>query len=307
MSVQTEAGRDAVSAIRVVWFCLESAGKQVCPTQRTAYLQFLAYGHGALRANDFQPADVATRTALHCVHGRHTSEVYAHTLQQQGAQLLLCQVHLPGVEVLGRQVVIVQHTCQQILVIGVAEGVLHTLQVRLVDVLPGVLELLGTSSAALREACVAYLSLVHQHLTACCPHRLARIGIGLARDAAVALAMVVGTDIEDAVVLAVVPAYDFLVRLGEGEEARTLVLQCLALMYLSQQPAAADDRRRLHELHGAVGIHLAGYYACQVLLHGQYVDGHYLVLVHHQTQRAWEGECLAPFPVKAQPYGDIVQ
>ena len=100
----------------------------------------------------------------------------------------------------------------------VAEGVLHTLEVRVVLVLPATLELLGPSSAALREPGVADLPFGGQHLSGGGPDGRVYFRTRGARDALVALAMIIGADVEDGVVFAVVPSDEFGVRASEGEE-----------------------------------------------------------------------------------------
>ena len=63
------------------------------------------------------------------------------------------------------------------------------------------------------------------------------MGVGSPCDALVALAMVVGTDIEDGVVVAIVPADEFVLFLREREEAiggsgaAARVFPCLHLSY----------------------------------------------------------------------------
>ena len=55
-------------------------------------------------------------------------------------------------------------------------------------------------------------------------------------DTLVALTVVIGTDIEDGVVLAVVPSDQFVVFLGKREEAVVTVLMLTTLLHLGQQP-----------------------------------------------------------------------
>ena len=93
-------------------------------------------------------------------------------------------------------------------------------------------------------------------------------------DALVALAVVVGTDVEDGVILAVVPANEFVVLFHEREErVAASILQLASLLNLGQQPRTADDGVGLQQFERRRGRHLAGDDAGQVALDRQFVDG----------------------------------
>ena len=74
------------------------------------------------------------------------------------------------------------------------------------------------------------------------------MGVVGAGDALIALAVVVGTHIEDGVILAVVPTDELVVALGEREEIVATALVLFALLYLCQQPRARYHRVGLEEL-----------------------------------------------------------
>ena len=61
--------------------------------------------------------------------------------------------------------------------------------------------------------------------------------------------MVIGTDIEDGMVLTVIPSYQRVVFLYEGEEAVASLAHLTTLLHLCQEPAAGDDGMGLKELH----------------------------------------------------------
>ena len=183
---------------------------------------------------------------------------------------------MPTVEVGCLLVVVVKHLRQYLLVVGVAESlrrsanplfgisldgevgqlggldvlaaasvlarneVSYTYKIRLLDVLPAILELLCRASAALREACVAYLVAFHKYLSAGFVYSLCNVGACSLCYALIALAVVVGTHVKDGMVLAVVPLDKLVVLSDEGEES-VLSGTCLllaALLYLRQQPTA---------------------------------------------------------------------
>ena len=139
--------------------------------------------------------------------------------------------HFPTVEVGGFLVVVVEHLREDLLVGGVAEGVrggaypavgfgfLRQVgevgmcfavpllgKIGVFHIFPAILELLEGTAAAFGEAGVAYLSTGHQYLAAGSGNGLLHYFGGGTRDALVALAMVVGTDVEVSVVFTVVPA-----------------------------------------------------------------------------------------------------
>ena len=140
---------------------------------------------------------------------------------------------MPAVEVGRLLVVVVEHLGEHLLVVGVAEGrrrsadpafgvgfyaqvagqvfrrrVGNALQIGHVTVFPAGAELLGDAPAALAEAGIADLTVVGEHLATRLTDGLLHMGRGLTRDALIALAVVVGADVEERVVLAVVPSYD---------------------------------------------------------------------------------------------------
>ena len=241
--------------------------------ERAAYLEFLANSKGALGTHDAQFPDAAALAALQRFEVGDVAKVHLQLTADQLRQFLLRVLHRPAVEVGRLLVVVVEHLRQHVAVVGVAIGTRDGRQVGFRGVLPAILELLRLTAAALREAGVAQLSLIGEHLSACSLHGLGHsrdVGVG---DALIALAMVVGTDVEDGVVLAVVPTDAFALAFDEGEERRRLLGMFLPAKHLRIEPAAADDCRSLQELQRATALHLAADDACQVVFDGQDVDG----------------------------------
>ena len=73
------------------------------------------------------------------------------------------------------------------------------------------------------------------------------------RNALIALTVVVGTDIEDGVVLTIVPADDLVILLDEGEETVLSTVESTTLFHLCQKPRTGDDGMGLEELEGGCG------------------------------------------------------
>ena len=126
-------------------------------------------------------------------------------------------------------------------------------------------------------------------------------------DALIALAVVVGADVEDGVVLAVVPAYESVVFLDKGEKVVARLSHLAALLHLCQEPRAGDDGMGLEQLEARRGAHLARDDALEVSLYGQLIDGAYLVRLHHKVQGAEEGLCLLAFPMEVDAYGHVAE
>ena len=124
-----------------------------------------------------------------------------------------------------------------VFVLHALSRVAHSQQVRHLDVFPAILILFTYATTAFTEACVANLAFRHQYLTTCCSNSLGHVGACFLRDALVALAVVVGANVKDGMIFAVVPLNQFVVFLDEREEAVSAFLQFLALIHLRQQPA----------------------------------------------------------------------
>ena len=145
-------------------------------------------------------------------------------------------------------------------------------------------------------------------------HLAARFGHGLlhcrpcgAGDALVALAMVVGANVEERVVVAVVPTYELAAVAHETEEAARITRVATAPLHLAQQPAARDDGVRLEQFERGVGIHFRTDDAFKILLSGQFVDDHNLLLVGQQAQASAESLVLVALPVEAHADGNVLQ
>ena len=166
-------------------------------------------------------------------------------------------------------IVVVEHLAKHRLVGGVAESIrrsadeslevfhivsfshvgriAHALEVRLVDILPAVFKLFGDSATAFREASVADVAIVGEHLTASIFDGFSHMRTRLHGNALVALTMVVGTNIEDGVVFAVVPFYQRVVALFEREEVVATLFLLATFLHLSQQPRARNHGMSLEK------------------------------------------------------------
>ena len=231
--------------------------------QRTANFQFLTDGKGLLGSDNLKFADSSTLSALHRLHVEDGTQVHLQFVGDELLQFLLAERFLPAVEVDGFLIIVVEHLGEDFLILRVAESwrieadpflclfligqiwqcMFHTQgdvanrrEISLRCVLPAILEFLGDSAAAFRESCVADFFAVHQNL----PLGLAD-GFGYMRrsffgDALVALAVVVGTDIKEGMVFAVVPADECIFLPGEGEEVVAALSHLSALLHLCQKP-----------------------------------------------------------------------
>ena len=202
-------------------------------SQPAADFQFLSDRQGQFRADDFQFLDTARLAPLHRNKVDDAAEVTAALLLDNVRQFFLCIAHLPTVEIRSRLVKTIQDLSQQRLVGGIAKSIgrgsypllgigflrqvegdaplriiTDRIQVRMASriLAPASREGFRRPAATLREAGVAYLVLRNQHFSPRRGYSGRSLGIGRLRYALVTLAMVVGTDVEEFVILAVVPA-----------------------------------------------------------------------------------------------------
>ena len=123
--------------------------------------------------------------------------------------------HLPTVEVGRLLVEVVEHLREDMLVAGVAVRIVETHKIRLGCVFPAILEFLRFPATAFREAGVADLIIIGEDLSTGGADGLHHMGVAGLGDTLITLTMVIGTDIEDGVILPVVPADDLIVFLDE--------------------------------------------------------------------------------------------
>ena len=270
-------------------------------------LEFLADGERLLRAHDLQLPDAAALAPLQGDEVQDLTEVLLQLAADEFGELLLGVFHRPTVEVGRLLVVVVEHAREDLLVAGVAVGVVEGDEVGLRRVFPAVLELLGLTATALMEAGVADLVSVGEHLSARRGNGLRHLRTAGHRDALVTLAVVVGADIVDGVVFAVVPADDLIFLLDEREETVAAVLMTAALLHLCQEPGTGDDGVGLEELGGGRGRHLTGDDTREVALHGEFVDGHDLIGLDDDGQRSLERLPALALPVEVHADGDVVE
>ena len=134
------------------------------------------------------------------------------------------------------------------LVGSITIGILNTDEVRLGRVLPAILEFLSDASATLVETGIADVTVVSENLSACQADGFLHMLVARMADALIALAMVIGTHIEDRMVFAVVSTDELVILLDKREETVIAILVLAALLHLGQQPRAADDGMSLEKL-----------------------------------------------------------
>ena len=246
--MKDEAGGDAIG-IDVLPLNGEGSTFQVAVAEGAADLQLLADGEGAFATHNLQLDNALSRSAL---YGDEVEDVAQVVHLQVGADVALClglrERHSPAVEVGGLLIIVVEHLTDDLRVAGVAEGVFDAFEIGVVFVFPTALEGLGVAATALGEAGIAHLAVADEHLSSGSFHGCLHLWTGLSRDALITLAVVIGADIVGRVCLAVSPADEFVVGLGEGEEVMAPLRSFLAALHLCVEPAAADDGRSLQEL-----------------------------------------------------------
>ena len=180
------------------------------------------------------------------------------------------------------------------------------MQGRHLQIVPAVTELIGASATTLTEARIAHLVVIGEHQTACLAHSITHGGVLDAADALIALAMVIGTNVEERVLLPVIPAHQAGGCLLDGRCLGYSV--CLAAAaHLCEKPTAAHYGRCLEVLQGACGFHFAADDTGEIVLHQRVVDGEQSILIHYQTQVAAEGLRLTALPVEGLADGHICQ
>ena len=112
--------------------------------------------------------------------------------------------YCPAVEVC-RLVIVVEYLREYLGVVGVAERVVYDAEVGMRRVVPTALIELGDASAALAEAGIAHLALIAEYDASRGAYGLIHLWGHLTAHTLVALAMVIGADIEMGVSFAVVP------------------------------------------------------------------------------------------------------
>ena len=133
------------------------------------------------------------------------------------------------------------------LVVSIAIGIVERNEIRLRRIFPAILELLRLSATTLREARITDFILVCQNLSASGLNGLFYGRTRLFGDALITLAMVIGTDIEDGMVVAVVPANHLIILLDKREERSPTLFLSLTFGHLRQEPRTGDDGMRLQE------------------------------------------------------------
>ena len=98
------------------------------------------------------------------------------------------------------------------------------------------MEFLGDTAAALGEPGIADFLAIHQNLSLGLADSFCHMRRSLLGDALVALAVVVGADIKDGVVFAVVPADEHVVFLDKREKIVAALSHVSALLHLCQEP-----------------------------------------------------------------------
>ena len=184
-------------------------------------------------------------------------------------------------EVKGLLVVVVEDLGEDLVVLAVAPGVVHALQVGVVDIFPAGTEELGLAAAALGVAGVAELALIAQHLAPGLVDDRADVVAHGHRKSLISLTMIIRAHVE-VVVRGVV-------------------------FHSRHQPASGDDGVGLEQVHGGAGLHLGGDDAQQVVLHAHEVHRADLVPLDDEFQAAGVLQRAFLLPVEVDADHDVVQ
>ena len=168
-------------------------------------LEFLADGKGLLAAHDLQLPDAAALAAGYRDEVDDLAEVIlqlaVHELREFGLRIF----HLPAIEVGCLLIKVVEHLREDVLVVGVAVRIVEAHEIRLGRVFPTILELFRLSD----------LVAIGENLSTGGADGLYHMGVAGLGDTLITLTMIIGADIEDGMILAVVPADDLIVFLDE--------------------------------------------------------------------------------------------
>ena len=96
--------------------------------------------------------------------------------------------------------------------------------------------------------------------------------------------MVIGTDIKNGMILAVVPADEFVILLDKREETVLMFTSLFTTTHLCQKPRTTDDCMGLQQFKTRRSLHLTGNDGGEILLDGQFIDGRNLVGLYHKSQ-----------------------
>ena len=207
--------------------------------ERAAYLQFLSDDECLAGTLDAEFADASASATLQRFERHNLTEILLLLCADELGQFLLAVFHLPAVEIGGLLIIVVEHLREHLPVLGVAEGIgrlpdptlkeslvafllgsqtddiTHGAEIGFGRVFPTILVLLADAATALAETGIAdFAGMADDETTGGADGSICILA-QLAGDALVALAMVIGTDIEDGMVFTVIPADNLVLFLDE--------------------------------------------------------------------------------------------
>ena len=294
--------------------------------------QLLTDGHRTLGTNNLQLDQSARYTTLNGNQIGYGTEVDVQTLADQIRQTLLSELLGPTIEVLSLLVVSIEHLRQNLSVGSVAERlgrsgdplaslllngqiprrILNSCIVNLGQIgvnnrLPNILKTLSYTAAALRETCVAGLTVVSHNLAASLSnsltHNLGRSTV----DTLITLAVVIGAHIEIGVILTVEPTNILVIGAGLGLVISLCLLQLCRLLDLCDQPATRDNCVSLQQLQRRSCAHLRRDNTQKIVLDIQHIDSGQLLVLLDKAQRASERLIFLTLPVEVDTDHYILQ
>ena len=215
---------------------VESGGQQVSLAEGTADLEFLADGEGLFRADNLQFPDTSAFASLERDKILYLSKIFLQLAADKFRELCLGVFYSPAIEVGRLLIEVVEHLFEDGLIASVTVGVSKRYEIGLGRVFPTVLEFLCLTATALGETGIADLILIGKYLSAGLANGFCHLLVVGFCDALITLAMVIGTDIKDGVILAIVPADKLIILLRKREEAVATLFVPATFLDLSQQP-----------------------------------------------------------------------
>ena len=167
-------------------------------------------------------------------------------------------------------------------------------------ILPTSFKFLGDTATAFGETSITDFTFVGEYLSEGFCHCLRDCRTGCSGDALITLAMVVGTHIEERVVLSIVPTNQLVVGFLEGKERIGVLLffQFLSLLHLCQEPTTGNDSVCLEKLKRCGSAHLGTNHTDQIFLHRKHIDGTQLSFHHNEAQCPTEGLRFLALPME---------
>src|SRR5574344_282852 len=216
-------------------------------------------------------------------------------------QLIRSVVNSPMIEVHRLLIVVIEHLRENAAITCMAIRVRLCHKIRMRHFFPTRLKHLGHATATLREASITKPTIIGEHLSPCSLNGFDHLRIGLAGDALITLAMVIGTHIKTGVSLTVIPTNDAALPQLLMKSLSTS-RHLLTMIHHDQQPTARDDSMCLQEFERGIGTHLTADDTGEIGLHRHHIDSTHHSFLIGEEKSTTESLLLFAFPMKAYTY-----